>query len=655
MFKSIRSKLFSVLLIASILPLLLVSTILYLKTKDGFSNLLNENQDATRGSILTQLNLASTQLLNLTKLYANDQELIKAYQSNDRERLDTKVQELYKRLEVEHGLDVLEFGDSNGVVFYRGHNPEKFGDNKSDKPAIQAALKGDEISGFEFGSSGLAVRAFVPIKDGNVTVGTLQTGLNSQFINSITQTLHGVHLHITNPEGEILVSSKEESIGNHITNGAIIEQVLKGDEVTQETGQFLESYIPLFDPTNTEVIGVMNISQDVSIVKKSQNNIIYLLIIVAVVTIIIVTFVAWVFSRRFSKPIQEVTAMMNEISNGNLNATLSKTNKKDEIGQLFTSAGETQINLKNIIHMLSELSSQVKQQSTSIRSSSDEIIQGSNQVAVTMQELSSGAESQAVSTADLASTMNRFVGKISTASESSIEIASTANEVRYLTDEGKKLMKSSISQMGTIHQIVDKAVNQVMSLDRKSGEINHLVKVIQEIAEQTNLLALNAAIEAARAGESGKGFSVVAGEIRKLAEQVSRSSVDIRQIVEGIKEDSNQAATSLNEGFDQVELGKKHINTTGEKFDKMTVALATMIEKINKNTAEFEIIKADSNQIGVFINDIASVSEEAAAGIEQTSASVQQTSSSMEHIANSVYHLDKLLEDLRELTKQFKI
>lgn len=617
--------------------------------------MLVENNAAARQSISTQLDAVSNELLELTKLYANNEELVQAFLSEDRSQLDREVQEVYLRLESEHGLDVFEFGDANGVVFYRGHNPEKYGDDKSDKHAIQAALNGEELSGFEFGSSGLAVRAFVPIKNGNETVGTLQTGLSSDFIYSITESLHDINLNIANSDGEILVSSVEQNIATSMANTDMISEVLKGNEVSEKDDSNLESYIPLFDPTNTEVIGIINISQDISIVTKSQNTIISLLLIVAVATIIIVALVAWIFSRSFSKPIQEVTGIMNEISSGNLNVSLSKQTRQDEIGQLYSSVSDTQTNIRRMISSVTEMADEVKEQSSLMRTSSDEIMQGSQQVAITMQELSNGAESQASNALDLANTMNGFAVKIGNTNESSKELANLANGVASLTSDGKELMNSSINQMNTINQIVDQAVEQVVSLDKRTGEINNLVEVIQDIAAQTNLLALNAAIEAARAGESGRGFAVVADEVRKLAEQVANSIVDIKQIVEGIKDESHLVVTALENGYSQVEIGTTHINSTGKTFDEITTAISNMIAKINVTTADFEIIKNDSNQIGVFIDNIASISEEAAAGIEQTSASVQQTTSSIELIAQNSDRLDHLLEKLQELTRQFKL
>ena len=162
-----------------------------------------------------------------------------------------------------------------------------------------------------------------------------------------------------------------------------------------------------------------------------------------------------------------------------------------------------------------------------------------------MQELASGTEVQANNTNELSSIMGSFTLKVEEANEKGKHIQQSSNQVLSMASEGKKLMESSNDQMAKIDQIVQGAVQKVQSLDSQSREISTLVSVINDIAEQTNLLALNAAIEAARAGEHGKGFAVVADEVRKLAEQVSHSVTDITSIVINIQKESGMVAESL--------------------------------------------------------------------------------------------------------------
>lgn len=651
--KSIKSKLFTALLLVSIIPLILISSILYLKTEQGYASILMDNQLATKESVSNQLNAMSQELLELTKLYESNQELIEAFRSGDRERLALIVQPIYERLQQEHQVDVFEFGGTDGEVFFRGHNPEKFGDDKSETEAIQYALQGNEASGFEFGNSGLAVRAFVPLTYNNEIIGTLQTGLNSQVIESITDSIKGVQLNIMNIEGEILVGSNESSIGHKLDDASIINEMIAGNEVSQENDNYLELYMPLNDPTQSEVIGFIHIQQDVSVVKNIHNEVFLYILIIGFVTFVTVVITALILSRGFSKPLQQINSIMDELAKGKLDNEFYGEDRKDEFGQLSKSVMATQLNLKNMIERITELSMVVKKQSMTMKQSCDEVSSGSNQVALTMQELSEGAESQANTTGELSEQMDILSTRLIQANEDGTLIQESTNDVMNMTKKGNELMTQSISQMNTINRIVKDAVQKVEGLDHQSKEISKLVKIIQDIAEQTNLLALNAAIEAARAGEHGKGFAVVADEVRKLAEQVSHSVTGITDIVTNIQRESNNVVDSLTKGFMQVDEGTKQIKVTGDTFANINQAVITTVSKIQNITITLTEITENSTKINSSIDQIASISEESAAGIEQASASVQQTTTSINAISTNAEDLAKLAEELDVLIRQF--
>ncbi|SDM16840.1 methyl-accepting chemotaxis protein [Sediminibacillus halophilus] len=385
--------------------------------------------------------------------------------------------------------------------------------------------------------------------------------------------------------------------------------------------------------------------------KTTQLTSVAISILVAVLGILIAIMTA----RMITNPVSRVMKRMKLVAEGDLSHEPLKVHSRDEVGQLVTAVNQMNENMRELVTEITSVSTTVSGQSEELSQSANEVKEGSNQVAVTMEELSSGSESQANTTTDLAASMAGFTDKIKEAHENGNTIHEKSERVLELSEEGNRMMNSSITQMNKIDSIVKNAVDKVKGLDNQSKEISKLVGVIKDIAEQTNLLALNAAIEAARAGEQGKGFAVVADEVRKLAEQVSSSVTDITGIVTSIQEESGSVAEALQGGYDEVENGTAQIKTTGKTFDGINYSINEMVDSVTVITGNLTSIVEKSGQMSQSIEDIAAVSEESAAGIEETSASIQQTSSSMEEIAGRSTELSKLAENLNELIGRFKV
>ncbi len=363
----------------------------------------------------------------------------------------------------------------------------------------------------------------------------------------------------------------------------------------------------------------------------------------------------FLISRSVSRNLGRVVSISNQIADGNLAVEPMAYKGKDEIGKLSTAINGMTEHLRNVIQQVATVSQTVTSHSEELTQSANEVKAGSEQVAETMQELASGTETQANSASDLAEVISSFTTKVHQANDKGALVQQASNEVMVMTNEGSTLMEDSTTQMVAIDRIVKESVQKMKGLDAQSKEISKLVSVIRDIAEQTNLLALNAAIEAARAGEQGKGFAVVADEVRKLAEQVSVSVTDITGIVTGIQTESNSVAQSLETGYAEVEKGTTQLRTTGETFQGIQLFVNEMTNSVKQISENLSEMATSSEEMNRSIEDIAAISEESAAGVEQTSASSQQTSSSMEEVAGSSEQLANLAAELNVLVGKFRL
>ena len=462
------------------------------------------------------------------------------------------------------------------------------------------------------------------------------------------------YVFVTNLDGEI-VSHPDSSL-----EGTKIQEYSFGKEiVNQKDGKITYKYegeerINHFSKYNNYIISTsLPTSEYKNDLVAYRNK----LLMITFITIIIISLIIIYITKKITDPINKSVEITNRIANNDLTAKMPDKylERKDEIGILSQSINRMSNNIRQMVRNISSIAENLSASSEELSASSEEISASAEQVGRAIEEVASGAEEQSAQIDETRNNVSDLASGIDNVSDMSEDMDKQADNVISNIDQGKNEINNTIEQVQEVKVQANKTSENINELGDLSEEIGEIVELINGISTQTNLLALNAAIEAARAGEAGRGFSVVADEIRELAEESSEATENIAGLITDIQNRVEVTIGQMNKAEDAVGTSVDAIKSTEDSFEEINNAarkLRDLIEDVSKATNE---MAENSSEVSASIEEIAAVSEEASGNAEEVAASSEEQIAATEDIVEGAEELAKISDKLIETIEQFKL
>ncbi len=436
-------------------------------------------------------------------------------------------------------------------------------------------------------------------------------------VQAITQLLERLDGLLYLPEGKAMLAEIRENRKIYVASFQNVSRLLESGQRDQASNLMAAETVPALDALLASIDRLIRLQG--RILEESgelaaanyltaRNQLIAFLFLAVVLSGVLSVWIVRAVTRPLGGEPEDAKRAVEQIAQGDLTA------------EIPIRRGDTQ----SLLAALQAMQQSLRKMIGELTGNANGVASAAEQLAVSSQQIATSSAHQSDAASSMASAVEQMTVSINQVSDSAAEARKVTGEAGSKSDSGSKVIDRTVAEMRAISDTVSEAANTIQAVGDSSQKISTIVQVIKDVADQTNLLALNAAIEAARAGEQGRGFAVVADEVRKLAERTAQATTDISNMIEGMQSSAGAAVHTMEQAVSRVGEGVRLASEAGDSMREITDGTQHAVSSVNEISNALREQSTASNEIAANVEKIAQMSEENSAATQQAHATAKQ-------------------------------